>query len=109
LGIINLEDLKVDMLLEDDVVARNGRTLLRAGNRVTEKHIGIFKAWGVTEADIHGITKDEAAAAAVEEIDPKTLQRAQERTEARFRHAGVEHPLLKELLRVCTFRAVNKS
>jgi hypothetical protein len=109
LGIINLEDLKPDMLLESDVIARNGRTILKAGNRIAEKHLDIFKAWGVTEANVHGITKDEAAAAAVEEIDPKTLQRAQLKSEARFRHAGTEHPLLKELLRVCTFRAVKNS
>ncbi len=109
MGIINLEDLKPDMLLGSDVIARNGRTLLKAGNRIAEKHLEIFKAWGVTEADVHGITKDEAAAAAVGEIDPKILQRAQGRSEARFCDAGTEHPLLAELLRVGTFRAVTNS
>ena len=108
MGVINLEDLKPDMLLEDDVLARNGRVLLRGGNRLTEKHLGIFKAWGVTEAGVHGITRDEAAASAAEEIDPTVLKATEERMRSRFIHSGTEHPLLAELLRVCIFRNIQK-
>ena len=108
MGLINLEDLKPDMLLEEDVLSRNGRTLLRSGNRITEKHIGIFKAWGVTEAAIEGMTKDDAAASAAESIDPQILEKAREQTQTYFLHSGTTHPLLEELFRVSTFRQVQK-
>lgn len=108
MGVINLEDLKPDMLLDEDVLARNGRVLLRGGNRITEKHLGIFKAWGVTEASINGMTKDEAAASAAEEIDPAIFKAAEEKMRGRFIHSGTEHPLLAELLRVCIFRNIQK-
>ncbi len=108
MGVINLEDLKPDMLLADDVQALNGRVLLRSGSRITEKHIGIFKAWGVTEADISGVSKDDIDDSTAEEIDPKVLSLAREAAERRFRLAGTAHPLLEELFRISTFRTAQR-
>ncbi len=108
MGVINLEDLTPDMLLADDVQALNGRVLLRSGSRITEKHIGIFQAWGVTEADISGVSKGDIADSAAEEIDPQVLSLARETAEGRFRLAGSTHPLLEELLRISTFRIAQR-
>ena len=57
MGLINLENIEAGMVLAAEAKARNGRVLLPAGATVTEKHLGIFKAWGVTEADIQGVTR----------------------------------------------------
>ena len=108
MGVINLEDLQPDMLLADDVQALNGRVLLRSGSRITEKHIGIFKAWGVTEADISGVSKDNIAASTAEEIDPQVLSLARETAERRFLLSGTAHPLLEELFRITTFRTAQR-
>lgn len=106
--VINLEDLQPDMLLADDVHSLNGRVLLRSGSRLTEKHLGIFKAWGVTEADISGVSKDDISDSTAEEIDPQVLSLARESAEKRFHLSGTAHPLLEELFRIITFRTAQR-
>ncbi len=108
MGVIYLEDLKPDMLLADDVHALNGRVLLRSGSRLTEKHLGIFKAWGVTEADISGVSKGDISDSTAEEIDPQVLNMARKTAERRFHLSGTAHPLLEELFRISTFRTAQR-
>ena len=108
MGVINLEDLQPDMLLADDVQALNGRVLLRSGSRLTEKHLGIFKAWGVTEADISGVSKNDISDSTAEEIDPQVLSLARDTVERRFRLSGTAHPLLEELFRISISRTAQR-
>jgi len=85
MGVINLEDLESGMVLAADAKARNGRVLLNAGSVLTEKHLHIFKAWGVTEADIQGVSRQDVAATAEAQADPRALERAQAVLKERFR------------------------
>jgi hypothetical protein len=105
-GLINLEDLQVGMVLAADAAARNGRVLLRAGTTITEKHLHIFRAWGVTEADVEGVTRQDVVAEAQAQIDPQALERAQSLVRERFRHANAAHPFMAELRRLCLLRIV---
>jgi len=105
-GTINIENIEPGMVLAGDAKARNGRVLLRAGKTITEKHIETFKAWGVTEADVEGITKEDLAASAAAQADPKLFEKAERMTRARFRHTDPNHPFVDELQRLCTFRAL---
>lgn len=107
MGIINLEDLQPDMVLRSNVNARNGRILLRAGGTITEKHLKIFHAWGVTEADIEGVSKEDVSALSSEQVDPKVYQKAEKSVRDRFCFANSNHPFSDELLRVCIFRKVH--
>ncbi|MBI2131822.1 MAG: hypothetical protein HYT99_03220 [Candidatus Tectomicrobia bacterium] len=108
MGVINVENLESGMVLAADAKARNGRVLLTAGSAITEKHLHIFKAWGVTEADIQGVTRQDVAAAAEAQVDPRILQRAQAVLKERFRHVDAGHPFMEELHRLCLLRAVKK-
>ncbi len=94
------------MVLKSDVSARNGRILLRAGGAITEKHLKIFHAWGVTEADIEGVTKEDVSALSNEQVDPKVHQKAEEYVRERFCFAKPNHAFSDELIRVCISRKV---
>ncbi|MBI3128926.1 MAG: hypothetical protein HYZ11_15075 [Candidatus Tectomicrobia bacterium] len=110
MGVINLENIEAGMVLAADAKARNGRVLLPAGNALTGKHLQIFKAWGVTEADIEGVTRQDVAAAAAAEsqVEPRLLERAQAILQERFRHVEDGHPFAEELRRLCLLRTVKK-
>ena len=105
---INLEDVQPGMVLESDAKDRNGRVLLGAGNVLTEKHLKIFKMWGVTEADVKGIEKEEVAARAVSGFDPLLLGEIEEQMRERFRHTDMKHAFNSELFRLITLRLVRR-
>lgn len=106
MGIINLEDIKVDMVLAKDIKDRSGRVLLAGGSNINEKHLRVFKMWGITEADIQGVEKDEIAANIFAQMDQQLFRAAETKTRARFRHANMEHPFIKELFRLLIIRLV---
>lgn len=59
MGILNVNDLKVGMVLAQSAMNKNGTVILGKGNAVTEKHITSFKTWGVTEVDVEGIDSEQ--------------------------------------------------
>lgn len=106
MGLVALDNLEVGMVLADDVKDRNGRMLLGAGAELTQKHLTIFRTWGVVEADIAGIDyiSDETPLPA--EIDPAAVEAAELTLIPLFKHCGTDHPALKELLRLAAIRKV---
>lgn len=106
MGMLPIDSLEIGMVLASDVQDRNGRMLLGAGAELTQKHLTIFRTWGVIEADIAGIdyASDESPLPA--EVDPAALMAAEEELAPLFSHAGVEHPALRELLRLAAIRRV---
>ena len=101
---INLEDIQPGMILESDVKDRNGRVLLGTGISITAKHLQIFKMWGITEADIRGIRKEEVVARVVSQFDPVLLQGVEDRIRESFRRTDKTHPFIGELVRLLTIR-----
>ncbi|MFQ5443371.1 MAG: hypothetical protein ACE5EK_02020, partial [Nitrospinales bacterium] len=53
-----LKSVKAVMVVEIDVKDLTGRVLLTSGNAILEKHIKIFKSWGITEVFIKGTQDD---------------------------------------------------
>jgi len=106
MGMLPIDNLEIGMVLASDVLDRTGRMLLGAGAELTQKHLTIFRTWGVVEADIAGIdyVNDEPPLPA--EVDPAALEAAEEALQPLFAHAGVEHPALRELLRLAAIRRV---
>ncbi len=101
---INLQDIRPGMVLESDLKDRNGHVLLGSNNTITEKHLKIFKMWGVTEANIQGVKKEDVTAKAVSHLDPALLKEIEEKTRERFRHVNMQHPFNDELFRLLTIR-----
>lgn len=109
MGIINVEDIKPGMVLAEAVKDRRGRILLNVGNPITEKQLKILKMWGITEADIQDVEREEVVAKAVAELDPSLLQEAGSRVQELFRHTDPEHPVVHELFRLCLLRAARRA
>lgn len=104
MGKVNLDDIKPGMKLEKDVQERSGRVLLRAGTEITERHLNIFRTWGVVEADIESMSHEEAAAQAARELDPEVLKAAEASIEPLFAHTDANHAVVRELKRLCILR-----
>ena len=105
---INLEDISPGMVLGGDAKDRNGRILLGAGTVLTEKHLKIFKMWGVTDADIKGVDVEEVAALTASRFDPVLFKGAEEQIRDRFCHVDMEHPFNKELCRLLVIRLARR-
>ena len=106
MGKVNLENLKPGMILAAKVVERGGRILLGVGVELTEKHIGIFRKWGITQADVQNVTQEEAAANTSARLDPRLLQEGEARMARLFHLTDKKEPFIAELSRLCTIRWV---
>lgn len=94
------------MVLAGDVLDRSGRMLLGAGAELTQKHLVIFRTWGVLEADIVGQGTDEAADLIPADVDPQELIDAEQALAPLFRHTNQDHPAIIELMRIAALRKV---
>lgn len=106
MGKINIDLLETGMILADDVHDRSGRMLLGAGAELTQKHLVIFRTWGVLEADIVGLGSEVAGEMIPADVDPLELDAARERVAPLFRHTNTAHPAIVELLRLAALRKV---
>ena len=106
MGKVNLDDIKPGMKLEKDVQERSGRVLLRAGTEITERHLNIFRTWGVAEADIESMSREEAAAQAARDLDPEVLKAAEEAIDPLFVHTDSITPQFASSKRLCVLRHV---
>lgn len=104
MGMVPIENLEAGMVLSDDVHDRTGRLLLGAGAELTQKHLHIFRTWGVAKANIAGDYAEDAAPALPDNVDSSMLAAAEEALKPLFSHANLEHPALKEILRLAALR-----
>ena len=107
MGLVALDNLEIGMVLARDVLDRNGRMLLGAGAELNQKHMTIFRTWGVAEVDIAGIDYADNESPLPAEIDPQALAAAEEALLPYFKHAGTEHPALRELLKLAAIRKIH--
>lgn len=106
MGLINISDIQSDMILASPVFGPQGVMLLREGTRITDKHIFLFKTWGVLEVDIEGMDKKgiiEANGSSTE-----GLNRLQKGLEQRF-EGVLDNEIMAEILRVAKKHLAVKS
>ena len=106
MGKVAIENIETGMVLASDVRDRSGRMLLGAGAELTQKHLGIFRTWGVLEADIAGLGNDDAADQIPADVDPLELAAAEQALVPLFRHTNLKHPAIIELIRLAALRKV---
>lgn len=107
MGNIAIENIETGMILAGDVHDRSGRMLLGAGVELTQKHLVIFRTWGVSEADIVGLGSDESADQLPTDVDPEDLAAAEQALASLFRHTDQKHPAIIELMRLAALRKVH--
>lgn len=101
---IKLDEVRPGMVLARDVKGRFGRGLLLAGNVVTEKHVKIFKSWGITEL----IIEKNPVSDEVELKKPAHPQyaRIEARTRELFKFNDIKHPAVRELFQISLDRKI---
>ena len=104
MGLVNIDDLQAGMLLESDLIGPNNRFLLPRGAVLDAAHIRMLKAWGVAEADVNGVTREQAQALAQSDLSPEAMARAQEELAPSFRQADLDHPVMREIFRLSVLR-----
>ena len=104
MGIINTGDLKVDMVLAKDVKNINGQLLMPKGLNLADKHLTLLQAWGITEVEIEGVSREDIASQTAAQIDPLVLAEAEACMVDIFQHANRDHPAVKELFDQCVLR-----
>lgn len=97
---ITVNDLRPGMVLSSDAVHNNGRVLLRGGVTLEEKHIKVFKTWGLVSAEIEGITQEQVELEALNNLNPSILEAVQNELSSQFRHTDLSHPMTGELHRL---------
>ena len=106
MGKVAIENIEIGMVLAGDVQDRSGRMLLGAGAELTQKHLVIFRTWGVLEADIAGQGNSEPADQIPVDVDPLELAAAEQALTSLFRHTNRAHPAIIELMRLAALRKV---
>jgi HD-like signal output (HDOD) protein len=98
------------MVLDEDVLDQKGRFLFRAGQAITEKHIRIFKIWGVTEVRIQGEEESDAPSPreTTSSLPEETLAAAEEEVRKRFEDNSLDDPFVGELYRICVERTARR-
>jgi hypothetical protein len=107
MGMVAVENIETGMVLASDVLDRSGRMLLGAGVELTQKHLAIFRTWGVLEADIEGQGSNDAASQIPADVDPLELAAAEQALAPLFRHTNLNHPVIIELIRLAALRKVH--
>lgn len=107
MAIIPIDNLAAGMVLKSNVCDRSGRMLLPSGGELTERHLKIFRTWGVLEADIEDADGVETSQDFInEDVDPVRLAEVEGHVRRIFRRNDLEHPAIKELMRLCITRKV---
>jgi hypothetical protein len=110
MGTINIGDVQTEMVLSEDVKNINGQLLIPKGIKISDKHLTLLQAWGITEVEIEGVSREDVATQTAAQIDPLILAEAEACTKDLFRHAHIDHPAVRELFEQCVLRtARNKS
>jgi hypothetical protein len=104
MGITTIDKLTAGMRLAADVKDRGGRIILVAGSELTDKHLKIFRMWGITQADVRGTGTAKTTAPDSQVVDPELRLEAELRVRELFFHTDMNHPAVAELIRLAVRR-----
>ena len=92
-----MEQLVEGMTLARPVVSPQGQLLAPAKMQLTERHIRLFRMWGVADADIEG---EEGTAPPSAEPMTEAERRVIEQAVAQRFEGALGHPVMLEIARV---------
>ena len=99
MGVLNTNDLKVGMILAEPALNKNGTVILGEGSALTEKHINLFKAWGVSEVDVEGVDSGQMEKEEMQALSPEVVDAIQRKLDILFPACG-KNPVMEEIYRV---------
>ena len=108
MGLLSVNDLKDGMVLSTEVRNKHGNVLLKKGDTLSEKHIMLLKSWGITEAGIEGVDKDQVEQKEKEALSTDVMASIEKELNDLFPDFG-DNPLMEELYRVTKKFKMKKS
>jgi hypothetical protein len=99
MGILNINDLKVGMVLALPAVNRHGAVILGEGKVLTEKHINSFKTWGVTGVDVKDIDSDQPVKEAMEALPNDVVEAIESELDELFPPFEA-NPVMEEIYKI---------
>lgn len=108
MGIINVAEIGPEMVLAEDVRCRNGRFLIGKGTKLTPKHLRILKIWGVFEANVAGVSGEMVELEQESKRDQAHMEEIERIVRERFLLTDIDHPAIKEMVRICTHRQADQ-
>jgi hypothetical protein len=100
--LLELNEITPGMTPEQPVKNLQGQILVQKGVPLTEKHLKIFKTWGVDSIEIQGSTENLEH----EQIDFEVVK---EQIEKKFILNTSNHPFIENLKTVLVRKTVNES
>jgi len=103
MGIVSVDKIKPGMILEKPVTTIQGKMLLPPGTVITDRHLFIFKSWGINGADIEGAGENHE-----EEFSDLTAEErdwVEELIEILFPYEDLD-PINEELKRAATMHKI---
>lgn len=104
MGKLVIDQLEPGMVVGADVHDRNGRFLLGACTELTQKHLMVFRTWGIAEVDIVGADEEDSAPFLPPEVTQEALDDAERELSPLFRLSNRDHPVMALLFRFATLR-----
>jgi putative nucleotidyltransferase with HDIG domain len=101
MGVINVAELKPDMVLAEDLLNPEGRFLLAKGTKLDSKHLRVMKMWGVVEANVVGLSQNEVDTRKTARLDPDIIKEAKRSVIERFVHNNIGYPPVSTLVKLC--------
>lgn len=109
---VRINSLREGMTLAQDVKDMNGRLLLRGGVTLLERHITLFKSWGITEVELlddSSVTSAPVSADSNKDDSQENIRRAAKATaEAQlmktFSANDLNDPMISEFFTLCVAR-----
>jgi hypothetical protein len=99
MGILNINELKEGMVVAADVKNKHGNIMIRQGLALTEKHIMLLKAWGITEAGVEGFDRDQLHQEEMKTVSPEVIE-AIEKNLCEIFPPFEGNPIMSEIYRI---------
>lgn len=96
--IMDLAAAQEGMVLGADATSPKGQLLLAAGTRLTDRHLRLLAANGVAEVAIGNHRQEDNASVQL------SAEQLEAHLQERFEHNDDNHPLIRELKRICRSR-----
>jgi len=107
MGMVRLENIETGMILADDAIV-GGNLILLKGEKILDKHLNIFRQWGLSEANIVGTSNNDLETKHSNKISPELLEIAKRKVTPFFKHANLKFAPTKELCKICILRKVDE-
>jgi hypothetical protein len=96
---VKTELLQAGMLVASDVKNIDNMLLIPAGAELTERHIGILQAWGVTDVEVQASAGAEDADP-LAKLPPEVVARLTAEIKGRFWQADESDPVYLEVVKL---------